>query len=182
MSALTNLHRIYAGKISSEELIDRIQERQIVISTAYEKLYQNGNYPFINLRSCMEELLLRENRTLSACCSDIRLEKDIADIELPLKKILPLTQITVELLTNTYRHAFGAHSGEKVIKLSIAKTDEGIRLDYSDNGTGLPADLNPLKARSLGMQFIKSLSRQLGGQPAFDAAGKGMQFTLVTGE
>lgn len=179
MSALTNLHRIYADRIEPSELIDRIQERQIVISTAYEKLYQNGNYPFVNLQVYIEELIQRENRTLAECCEGIRMQTEISDTELPLKKIMPLAQVAVELITNSYRHAFSDQHTEKEIHLSIITDGNNIRLEYSDNGIGLPTDLNPQKARSLGMQFIKSLSRQLGGQSTFNDPDKGMSFSLV---
>jgi two-component sensor histidine kinase len=178
MSALTNLHRIYADKIKSEELIDRLQERQIVIALAYEKLYQNANYPFINLKTYIDELISRENRTLVACCGNVRITAVIADIELSLKKAMPLAQIAVELLSNSHRHAFIGFIGNKKIALSIEDTGQDIKLQYSDNGCGLPEGLIPERERTLGMQFIKSLSRQLGGKPVFKNTGDGLTVSI----
>jgi len=179
MSALTNLHRIYAGKISPEELLNRLQERQIVISLAYEKLYQNKNYPNIKIRDFIDELILRENKTLSTYSAGIHITTAVEDSELSLKKALPLAQITVELLSNSYRHAFTGFNGDKKIDLIIKNTGPILELEYTDNGCGLPESLNPERTKTLGMQFIKSLSRQLGGKAEFKAAEEGINVSLV---
>jgi len=179
MSALTNLHRVYAGKISPEELLNRLHERQIVISLAYEKLYQNRNYPNIRIRDFIDELIVKENKTLSTYSAGIRMTTAVADLQLPLKKALPLAQITVELLSNSYRHAFAGHNGEKKIDLIIENTGTGLELHYSDNGCGLPDSLKSKRTGTLGMQFISSLSRQLGGRAEFKETEKGMSASLA---
>ncbi len=179
MTALTNLHRKYAGEIQTEDLLNRIQERQNVISSAYEKLYQNKNYPFINMKTFVEELLSRTGRNHSGRQVDIRISAEIAEKELPLKRAVPIAQIIMELFTNSHRHAFNDFSGEKKISISLKEDNQNLVILYSDNGPGLPEEIIPEQAKTLGMLFIKSLSRQLGAKPEFNKTEEGLTFSLI---
>ena len=167
MTALLNLHKIYKNTLDSEELLSRLTERQLVISTAYEALYQEDNFPNINMPSFVSEVLQREHRTLGNYCSWIDIKKDIADIDIPLKHAMPFTQIIVELVSNSYRHAFAGKHENKLITIAITGTANKMKLEYTDNGTGFPAEFDPDKSRTLGMQFIRSFAKQLGSKVLF---------------
>jgi two-component sensor histidine kinase len=69
--------------------------------------------------------------------------------------------IIAELFTNATKFAFD-DSG----KITIELTKKGNRrhLTVSDNGRGLPEDLDITKAKTLGFQIVLSLSRQLQGR------------------
>ncbi len=181
MTALPNLHRIYKNNITSEDMLDRLTERQLVISTAYEKLYQGGDFEYLNLPEFIDSLLSKQNRFFLSHHTGVKLYKSVASIKLPVKKAIALCQILTELLSNSYRHAFVNSEGEKTIKLDISSGNDGkLNLKYSDNGCGFSEDFEPVKARSLGMQFIISLAKQLGANIAFntDTLTQGIEFSL----
>ncbi|MDC7225427.1 MAG: ATP-binding protein [Spirochaetales bacterium] len=179
MTSLLNLHKLYKDSIEPEELLNRLFERQIIIATAYEKLYQEGDYPWVGLINFINELLSREGRTLTSYSHNVNIRKEIPDIRLPVKRLTPLAQILVELLSNSYRHAFTAEQESPTIFFRITEEEDRLKLGYEDNGTGLPAEFNHKKSRTLGMQFINALSRQLGGKPEFNSPeGGGMSFSL----
>ena len=183
MTSILNLHKIYKDSVSNEDLLNRIFERQTVIATAYDRLYQEGDYPNVGLIIFLNELISHEGRTLNKYCSGVLIKKEIADVRLPVKKITPLGQILIELITNSYRHAFTEISSEHVIEFHITESNGGLRFEYSDNGLGFSEDFDPFKARSLGMQFIVTLSKQLGATPEFNTADQstGMSFLLEIG-
>ena len=180
MTALLNLHKMYKDSISTEELLNRLYERQTVMSLAYEKLYQENDYPYISLLPFITDLISRENRTLGNYCRDVRIIKKIEDIRLPIKKLTPFAQILVELVSNSYRHAFSPSQPEKEIYFKIDTANGVTAIEYTDNGSGFDDGFNPLKSKSLGMQFIISLSKQLGGTPEFNEPepDKGVSFKL----
>ncbi len=53
-----------------------------------------------------------------------------------------------------------------------------LRLTIRDRGIGLPPDLDAAKSKSLGMNLIARLRRQLGGQPEWCNADQGTVFIL----
>ncbi len=86
-----------------------------------------------------------------------------------------------ELISNSMKHAFPDNrDGE--IWIDMRSTDDGIKLEYRDNGIGLPLGYDPAKAQTLGMNIIRNLSRmQLGGDLHFmDDRGFGCTITMGT--
>lgn len=185
MTALCNLHRLYGGALDADEVLNRLTERQMIISTAYERLYQENNFPYVNLKNFIDELISKESSFFAASASNVQLKKSTANIALPIKKAMPIAQILVELLSNSYRHAFkGPEQTRSVlgrnIEFSISEQESGqLLLNYSDSGTGLPEDFTPERQPSLGMQLITSISRQLGNRVEYQKEEKGFSAKLL---
>jgi two-component sensor histidine kinase len=173
MTALLSLHKLYKDSLSAEDLLNRLYERQTVIATAYEKLYQENNYPFISLPVFFNDLLQRTIKTFDIYRSGIRIDKNIEEISLVIKQAAPLAQIFIELVTNSCRHGFAGKPENKIIEVNLTSTGNQLLFEYSDNGCGLRNDFVPEKSRTLGMQFIHSLSKQLGGKPVFTKGPEG---------
>lgn len=94
--------------------------------------------------------------------------------ELDVDKAMPLSLILNELVTNSFKYAFGETS-EPLLKISIQQQGDKLRLHFSDNGIGLPSE-HP--HGSFGSKLIQSLSAQLQGQ-AHQWNEKGANFELV---
>lgn len=62
----------------------------------------------------------------------------------------------------------GVCSGDVTLKLTQGQ-DRQVHLNVSDNGEGLPFNFDGRKARSLGVQLVTDLVRQLGGQAVFES-------------
>ena len=180
MTALLNLHRLYKEDISTDEILNRITVRQMVISTAYEQLYRENNYPMINLKKFIDELISKESSFFINYSSNVQLDKQISDRDLPIKKAASIGQILIELLFNSYMHAFKGSRSEKIIKFSIEENETGtLMLKYSDSGCGLPEEVDSARPRSLGLQLITSISRQLGGNIQFNRDSNGFNAELL---
>jgi two-component sensor histidine kinase len=81
---------------------------------------------------------------------------------LSLEKAIPCGLIINELITNVFKHAFPrGEQGE--IKLAFKESDGKHILVVSDNGVGLPSSMDAQNMVSLGMQLIRNLTRQIGG-------------------
>ena len=95
---------------------------------------------------------------------------------------IPCGLIINELVSNSLKYAFPKfRNGEIHLALHTDQDDEE-RLRHilivSDNGTGLPKDLDITKTKSLGMQLVKNLTSQLGGQLEV-TNNKGVTFTII---
>jgi len=82
---------------------------------------------------------------------------------------VPLGIIVNELVSNSLKHAFtGRTEGEIQIKFQREKSENDKSTIYtmtvSDNGVGIPENINIEKLDSLGMQLVTSLVDQLDGE------------------
>ena len=75
---------------------------------------------------------------------------------------VPCGLIVNELVHNALKHAFpDGREGE--IRISCHQNDQGLVLQISDNGAGIPADPDLGKTNSLGLQLVRTLVEQLEG-------------------
>ncbi|MCD4653136.1 sensor histidine kinase, partial [bacterium] len=78
-------------------------------------------------------------------------------------KAVPLGLLCNEVLTNSLRHAFpDDRRGEIRIKISM-KADDTVELIISDNGIGLPEDVDFKNSDTMGFQLINALIDQIEG-------------------
>ena len=89
---------------------------------------------------------------------------ELSSIDLDIDSAIPCGLIINELFTNTIKYAFDASTSDPVIHIVTRTTPDGfIELVFSDNGKGLPPEMEPATVQSLGLQLIVSLSDQLRG-------------------
>jgi two-component sensor histidine kinase len=106
----------------------------------------------------------------------IRLDLAIDDCAVPVDKAIPCGLLLNELITNALKHAFrDRHDG--ALRVELARSDRNIRLVVSDNGVGLPSDLDIRGTRSLGLRLVNTLVRQLRATLA-TGGGEGARFEL----
>lgn len=85
---------------------------------------------------------------------------DLAPVIMSPKEASTLGLVVNEMVTNAYRHAFqGLAQGH--LHVSFASRPTGFQLTIADDGAGMPAQDAPAKAHSLGMQLVRTLTKQL---------------------
>jgi two-component sensor histidine kinase len=91
---------------------------------------------------------------------------------LNLEQAIPAGLILCELIMNSSRHAFvDRESG--TIEVSVLVQSSGhLVLSVSDDGRGIPSEIDPRSAKTLGMVLVRILTEQLGGKLEF-TSGKG---------
>jgi PAS domain S-box-containing protein len=151
------------------------QDRVISMALIHEELYKGGGFETLNFSQYMEELAENLFQTYGIGNKGISLKLDLAenaffDIDIAV----PLGIIVNELVSNSFKHAFAdINNGEIQIKLSREKNGEFIDensestsfvLTVSDNGIGIPKDLDIENLDTLGMQLVTSLVDQLDGE------------------
>jgi hypothetical protein len=101
---------------------------------------------------------------------------ELEKIKIDAEKVLPIGLIVNEIITNALKYAFPENpSPTLVIKLNIL--NKRIYLNISDNGKGLPLDYEAKETRSLGMELIQKMVKQLKGTvDIFN--NKGVHYTI----
>lgn len=93
------------------------------------------------------------------------------DVAVPVDVAVPIGLILNELLTNAFKYGLAAGTGtartlqgiaDVVVEVRVA--GDMLHLGVLDSGPGLPADVDVGTAGTLGLQLVRSLTRQLRGQ------------------
>lgn len=134
----------------------RIQSMALV----HEFLYQADNLAEVRMDQYLRELLDSLRIALATSEQTIHLSMDLAPVIMAPKEASTLGLLVNELVTNAYKHAFqGLAQGH--LNVSFASRPTGFQLTVADDGAGMPADDAPTKAHSLGMQLVRTLTKQL---------------------
>ena len=97
--------------------------------------------------------------------------------KLGFDKLVPLSLIVSEAVTNSLKHAFPAGRAGR-IDLGLGRASEGWKLTIQDNGQGFPAGFRPQDGNRLGFKITEQLARQMNGQLAYQNDG-GASLRLV---
>ena len=141
-----------------KESEDRVQSMSLV----HEKLYQSDMMATIDFNEYISSLAERLISSYSVH-NNITLQIKLDTLMLSINTAIPCGLIINEILTNAIKYAFpGNRKG--IIEIKLKVEDEKINLQISDNGIGLPDDLNLKKVKSLGMKLIQVLTDQIDGE------------------
>ncbi|HHS13404.1 MAG TPA: PAS domain S-box protein [bacterium] len=167
MNVITSLLSLQAGRIRTKkdaiEAFKVSRDQVYAMAMVHDRLYQAGVYSRINIKD-YTEALARNLVQLYAPSKRITLDLKIEDISIDINQAIPCGLIMNELITNALKHGFADRfSGKLTISFrSVEGRHYAIRVE--DNGTGLPADLESRKKKSLGIELVDILTEQLEGR------------------
>jgi two-component sensor histidine kinase len=154
------------------------QNRVLSIAFIHHNLYIHDDLKGVEMKSFIRELVSHMVSVFTAPNCNVDITEEVEPISLDIDTAVPLGLIINELLTNSFKYAFlGRTSGHISIHLSAFSNDGAFTLEYADDGPGLPEDIDPMKARSLGLRLIRQLSRQLDGE-VLPTTGRGARYSL----
>lgn len=138
------------------ESINRIR----TLSFIHEKLYKRDNLACIDLKDYLQSLASNIINTFNSTKENVRLEMQLAAVEIDIDRCISCGLIVNEVLSNAFKHAFPEGS-DGLISLTLKQENNTLLLEIRDNGIGLPDDFHIESSGTLGMQLIHNLSRQL---------------------
>jgi PAS domain S-box-containing protein len=178
ISSLLCLQSEYIKDKKIVEVFLETQNRVMSMATIHELLYQSDDVASIELGNYIHNLVNELFNSYEAVSNDISLEINVEDISLDLDKAIPCGLIINEITSNCLKHAFPAgKKGEIVISVHSGKKTN-IELIVSDNGIGLPKDIDIQNPETLGLELISTLTEQLGGKLEVDIKN-GTKFKLT---
>ena len=181
VSSLLNLQtRSSDSPIVKKAMIEG-QTRLKSISLLHQKLYQHDELTKIEMDDYIFDLAQYIIKNFNLLNKHISLKTSANNISLDLDTAIPLGLILNELITNTIKHSFkDIEEGEIEVSIKRLDKDKHFELKVSNNGVGLPNDIDIETLPSMGLKLVKSLSRQIHGSfNAFvdDKANFVVQFT-----
>lgn len=177
LQVMSSLLRMQFRKATPElkNLVADYQNRIQSMALIHAQLHQNEDLAHINFRDYISDLTNNLFHCYAANFENIKYKLDVDDIFLPLDQSVPLGLIINELISNTLKHAFPNGFGE--VNVELMQVCDRYHLLVSDNGVGIPKDLDLENTDSLGMQLVYSLTDQIEGVFTYSVSN-GSRFLL----
>ena len=152
------------------------QDRILAMAKAYELLLESDYMSEVSVGKYITSLAeqLKYNYDLE---HKVKIKYSFEEITIGIEILDRLGLILNEILTNSIKYAFeGRSSGNIHVELTDKK--DNFVLKISDDGIGMPADINIDEPETLGLSIIKMITDQLYGTLSLDREN-GTSFTLV---
>ena len=163
ISSLLNLQIQYVDDKEAVNVLKESQNRVKSMAMIHEKLYLSNDLTQINFVDYIESLVSNLFYSYNINNTDIIPLLEIDDININMETAIPCGLIISELVSNSLKYAFpNGKQGE--ILVSLKSEDNHYKLTVSDNGIGIPEDLELDNAKTLGLKLVHILTGQLDGE------------------
>jgi PAS domain S-box-containing protein len=168
LQVITSLLRMEARRSehpATKSVLDEMKSRILSMALLHESLYRSGTFASVDLGTYLKQLTNQSFRALAVRPGSVRLQLELASVQVEMDQALPCGLLVNELISNCLKHGFpGDRSGEVRVDLQLVDSGPQLRLRVSDTGVGLPADFESKRGKSLGLQLVSNLARQIDGQ------------------
>ena len=178
LQVISSLLDLQADKFDDPKVTEAFRESQnrvISMALIHEELYKGEETETLDFSAYIRELAENLFQTYNLSNKNTSLKMNLEENAFfDMDVAVPLGIIVNELVSNSLKHAFpGRDNGE--IQIELHKDENGEHrkecnrytsfvLTVSDNGVGIPEDLNIEDLDSLGFQLITTLVDQLDGE------------------
>jgi two-component sensor histidine kinase len=164
ISSLLNLQSGYIEDETIKEAFKESRKRIQSIAMIHEKLHGSLDLSRIEFGQYIKDLAEALTRSYATPVRRVNLNVNTDDLFFDVDTSVPLGLIVTELVTNALK--YGHHEGE-MLNLSISLTklarEDSVQLEVTDNGPGIPGDLDWRNTNTLGLQLVIMLVEQLEG-------------------
>jgi PAS domain S-box-containing protein len=177
MSIVASLLSLQGRRSNAEDLRQSLSEaasRIQAVARVHERLYKGPQIDVVEFGTylkdiCKDLLALVQDRQMTLVVKAV-------PVDLAVDQAVHLGLIVNELVTNAFKH-----SGERAatIKIDLTQEGESLTLTVADDGVGMPDDYSASSNSGLGMQVIRTLTRQLGGSLVLPLAGGTATFSVI---
>jgi PAS domain S-box-containing protein len=184
LQVISSLLSLQAEKFNDEEVLEAFKESQNRVGSMaliHEELYKGDNIEILNFADYLLKLTTDLLNSYRVGRENINLKLDLEQVYLNIDTAIPLGIIVNELISNSLKHAFpNRRKGE--IRISLQRTEDELNkegcetdeeckqnlffvymLNVSDKGVGIPKEIDPKNAETLGLQLVNILVEQIDG-------------------
>ena len=164
LQVITSLLKLQSLHVQEPQLLYIIKETQnriMAMSFAHQKLYQSKNFSDVDFREYLEKIVHQIIHIFATESKNVNITMNSESVKLGIETAIPCGMLVNEVITNSIKHAFpNDEKGE--IKIGFKKADgDYYRLTISDNGIGMSDKINIAEAKTLGLQLIETLAKQI---------------------
>lgn len=156
----------FQTEYSDDDLIKKItldsQNRINSMKLIHSNLYLTKDFGNIDFKNYIDDLVDSIDKSFFTENKNIICNVSVESLIIELDIAIPLGMIITEILSNIYKHAFtNLNSGEINVILSTENNID-YKLEIKDNGKGFPKDFDFSQCKSLGLEIVFGLLKQIG--------------------
>ena len=184
MMIITSLLSLQSKQIEDEHYremfsisINRIKSMSLI----HEKLYRSGDLAKVDFNDYLKDMIKTMFESYGLSSRKVALKTDIEGVTFGIDTAIPCGLIINELISNSLKHSF-PEDMEGEIKVALRRNDKTeVKLTVSDNGVGMPEDMDFRNTTSLGLTLVIALVKQLKGEIEL-VREKGTEFVITFNE
>ncbi|OLN29561.1 Sensory transduction histidine kinase [Desulfovibrio sp. DV] len=176
ISSLLFLQKDAISDPGVQDIFEESRNRIASMALIHEELYRSGDLARVDLKEYVERLAPKVVQSLRGYKS-IGFSLNLAQCRVSVDKAIPFGLIINELLTNAVKHGLADRDAGN-IRVTMVWEEATIRVVVEDDGAGLPEGFHPDAVKTLGMQLVVQLTRQLRGSLTFGSGAQGSVFRL----
>ncbi|MBN2416607.1 sensor histidine kinase [bacterium] len=161
LQVITSLLRLQCKTLEDAGAVKALEEwKQRIHSMAmiHEDLYHSETFAEIDGRQYVTKLARHLYKTYESHTDDVMLTVDAGSFTISLTEAVPCGLVLNELISNALKYAFrGAPHDNRKLVITARRRGVAVEITVADNGCGLPPDVDPFKAGSLGFRLVKVL-------------------------
>jgi two-component sensor histidine kinase len=147
------------------------------IALVHEKLCESHTLSDIELGQYIHDLIRFLRRAVEGS-SQVEVLLDTPPWPVAIDQAIPCGLVINELVTNALKHAF-PEKRRGVITVQVIPLDgDRFRIRVSDDGVGLPDHIDIVSPRTLGLDLVATLARQLDAELKVERKQDGTSFAL----
>lgn len=185
LQVISSLLSLQAEKFEDKEVIEAFRESQnriASIAIIHEELHGGESLDSLDFADYLQKLTADLFNSYRVGKDGIRLKLELEKVCLGMDTAIPLGIIVNELVSNSLKHAFSGKNEEEIrislrsgkghdpedkdsnsAKDCLGDSDFNYILTVSDNGKGIPEEIDFRTTDSLGLQLITVLVEQIDG-------------------
>ena len=169
LQVIASLLRLQASALGDGEMATALRESQNRVESMaliHEQLYETADLREVDLAE-HAALLARNLFRSYGEPAGIELRVEIENLSLGVDRAIPASLILNELISNAFKHGF-PNGRAGTITLYGRRREGSFELAVADNGAGVPEEVGWKKPKSLGLEIVNILTRQLKGSFELD--------------
>lgn len=178
ISSLLNLQMQKVSDATTLEILRESQNRVRSMALIHEKLYQSSDLARIDFATYVRNMAGYLVRSYGTQTRRVGIHIQTDEVPLVINLAVPCGLILNELISNCLKHAFPDDRDGQITICLQRIGSQRVALVVQDNGVGIPPDVNIWETKSLGMQLVQTLIRQIGGSIDLEQ-DQGSKFTIT---
>jgi PAS domain S-box-containing protein len=154
--AILDMTRMRSSEESTNSILTDVMLKIETMAQIHTRLYESKQIGKINITDQCRDQITALSNIYSHEGHKISCKIDFPELFLPVDYALPCALVLNEILSNAYKHAFNGRK-QGAIKISALQENGHIHITVSDDGTGIPGNVDIQNSNSLGLKLIKTL-------------------------
>jgi hypothetical protein len=180
LQIISALLRMQTRRVTDQHALEALEDsisRVMAMSMVHEKLYQAQNLVSIDFLAFAQSLVGFLNQLAIGTKASVSVEVSGASLALSIDQAIPLGLVLNELVTNSLKYAFPEGRGGRVSIWIQRDSPTAARVVVSDNGVGLPTEVDVERPEGIGFRIVRMLVEQMHGSIVMESGG-GLRATV----